>query len=118
MADLTGSVVLVADDDLGLAIELEERLTVADALVVGVRTVADALRFAEEDRVSVAVVDCRLVGGDCLPVCERLTANGTPVVFFCEEADVQRACTPREIIPKRAGPGVVVDTVARLLRSP
>ena len=118
MADLSGKVVLLADDDLGLAIELEERLTAAGALVVGVRTVADALRFAEEDRVSVAVVDCRLVGGDCRPVCARLAAHGIPVVFFCEEADVQQACTPCEIIPKSADPGAVVVTVARMLRAP
>jgi len=37
MADLSGKVVLLADDDLGLAIELEERLTAAGAPVVGVR---------------------------------------------------------------------------------
>jgi len=34
-----------------------------------------------------------------------LAAHGIPVVFFCEEADVQRACTPSEIIPKSADPG-------------
>jgi DNA-binding response OmpR family regulator len=117
MVRLDGRVVLVADDDLLLALDLEQRFTAAGALVVGVRTVADAVRFAEETRVSVAVVDCRLVGGDCRPICERLKARGTPIVFFSEEADVQRNCTPSEIIPKSADPGTVVDTVAQLLRS-
>ena len=117
MADLSGKVVLVADDDPALAIDLAQRFTAAGALVVGVRTVADGLRFAEEDHLSVAVVDCRLVGGDCGPICERLAAHGIPVVFFCEEADVQRACTPREIISKSADPAAVIDTAARLLCS-
>ena len=109
---------LVADDDLLLALDLEQRFTAAGALVVGVRTVADAMRFAGEARVSVAVVDCRLVGGDCRLICERLKAHGTPIVFFSEEADVQRNCSPREVIPKSADPGTVIDVVARLLRSP
>jgi len=117
MASLAGKVVLVADDDVMLALDLEQRFTAAGALVVGVRTVAAAMRFAAEARVSVAVVDCRLVGGDCRPICERLKARGTPVVFFSEEADVQQTCcSPRAIIPKSAGPGTVVDTVAQLLQ--
>ena len=118
MVSLAGKVVLVAGDDLLLAIDLEQRFTAAGALVVGVRTVADAVRFVEEIRVSVAVLDCRLVGGDCRPICERLKAHGTPFVFFSEEADVQRnCCSPRKIIPKSGGPGAVVDAVVQLLRS-
>jgi DNA-binding NtrC family response regulator len=118
MLSLAGKVVLVADDDLLLAIDLEQRLTDAGALVVGVRTVADAMRFAEEPRVSVAVIDGKLVGGDCTPICERLKAHGIPIVFFSEDADVQPNCSPSAVIPKSADPGTVIDAVARLLRSP
>ena len=114
---LAEKVVLVVEKDLLLAIDLEQRFTAAGAMVVGVRSVEDAVRVAGEARLSAAVIDCRPVGGDCRPICERLNARNIPIVFYSKLADVQQVCGPRKVVLKGARPEVVVDTVARLMAS-
>jgi DNA-binding response OmpR family regulator len=94
---------------------LEQRFTAAGALVVGVRSVDDAVRVVAEASISAAVIDCRPVGGDCRPICKRLNALNIPIVFYSELADARYECGPREVIPKDAPPEVVVDTVTQLL---
>ncbi|HEY5071023.1 MAG TPA: HWE histidine kinase domain-containing protein [Caulobacteraceae bacterium] len=79
--DIRGVTVLIVEDAVLLALELEAGLTEAGALVVG--TAAD---LAEAERMlalsfDVAVLDANLNGEAVTPVATALRARGTPFIF-------------------------------------
>jgi CheY-like chemotaxis protein len=79
--DIAGVKVLIVEDAVLLALELEAGLTDAGARVVGV-----AADLNEAERMlglafDVAVLDANLNGRSVLPVARMLAARGTPFIF-------------------------------------
>jgi DNA-binding response OmpR family regulator len=80
-ADIRGVRVLIVEDAVLLALELEAGLTEAGASVVGA---AADLQEAEEmlsRTFDVAVLDANLNGQSVAPVAKALAARGTPFIF-------------------------------------
>jgi CheY-like chemotaxis protein len=76
-----GRRILIVEDAVLLALELEAALTEAGAQVVGVAAdVAEALRMVETP-FDVAVLDANLNGQPVTPVAEALTALGKPFII-------------------------------------
>jgi PAS domain S-box-containing protein len=80
-ARITGLRLLIVEDALLLALELEAGLTEAGAIVVGVAgDLTEALGMVGRD-MDAAVLDANLNGDSVRPVAEALIARGVPIVF-------------------------------------
>jgi DNA-binding response OmpR family regulator len=81
-ASLAGLRVLVAEDEMLIAMELESMLQGLGCNVVGpVGTVALALRLARTKELDAAVLDVDLHGEKIFPIAQALQARGIPFVF-------------------------------------
>lgn len=80
---LRGRRVLVVEDDFFLALDLEEQLEAAGAIVVGpVPSIKDAaLLLAIARGIDLALLDVNLGGELVYPLADQLTAMGVPLVF-------------------------------------
>ena len=76
---LAGVRVLVVEDDMLIAIHVEEALRDLGCIVVGpVGKLDDALRLADGESLDAAILDVNVRGGHVYPVAERLRARGIP----------------------------------------
>lgn len=79
LASLTGRRVLVVEDDMMIALLIEEVLQSLGCTVIGpVGKLHAALRLATEEAIDAAVLDVTIRGGEVFPVAERLMARGIP----------------------------------------
>jgi CheY-like chemotaxis protein len=79
---LGGYRILIAEDNLFAAIELEQYLMDLGCQVVGpAATVDDALRLVKEERLEGALLDLNLRGQSALPVARELIARGIPLIL-------------------------------------
>jgi PAS domain S-box-containing protein len=88
---LVGRCVLLAEDELLVAMELEETLRCLGCEVLGpAATVEEALRLvlAEAGRIDAAVLDVNLAGRPSFPAADALTRHGVPVVFVTGYGDL------------------------------
>lgn len=83
MADnVAGFRVLVVEDEMLIALEIEESLRSLGCVVVGpVGKLDAALRLAREEELDAAILDVTIRGGDVFPVAEELLARGIPFVL-------------------------------------
>ena len=82
---LDGLNILVAEDDLRLARQLEQVIMEVGGYVVGpADTVSDALRLINVERVDGAILDTVLHREVPTPVAERLSDKGVPFVFHAD----------------------------------
>jgi two-component sensor histidine kinase len=81
LTDLGGVKVLIVEDAVLLALELEAGLTAAGARVVGVASdLEEARRLASLD-FDIAVLDANLNGQSVAPIAHSLALRGTPFIF-------------------------------------
>ena len=81
-ADLSGARVLVVEDSMLVALDLEAALAAAGAEVIGPATRLDeALDLARRERLDAAVLDINLDGEPVFPVAEALLRRTVPVLF-------------------------------------
>lgn len=81
-APLRGRRILIVEDELVIAMELEALLTGLGCQVLGpVPTVGKALRALEGDRPDAAVLDVNLQGERVTPVAEALQKQAVPFVL-------------------------------------
>lgn len=80
-ADLRGSKVLIVEDAVLLALELETGLADAGAEVIGPAYELEEAMGLLDRQIDAAVLDANLNGRSVLPVAEVLTARGVPFVF-------------------------------------
>ena len=77
--DLTNRRILVVEDDLAIAVLIEEVLQDAGCIVVGpVAKLDDALQLASEEALDAAILDITIRGGKVFPVVGHLQARGVP----------------------------------------
>jgi CheY-like chemotaxis protein len=74
--------VLVVEDELVIAVTIEDVLRALGCEIVGpVATVEKALKLARDETFDVAILDVTIRGGKVYPVAELLLARGIPFVF-------------------------------------
>ena len=118
-----GGRVLVLEDSVLVAMEIEAVLTEAGYAVLGpAATVAEAFQLMEARRTDAAVLDVNLGGGETsFPVATALRDQGTPFVFLTGYSN--RAVFPPELLdaPRIAKPFQerrLLDTLAAALARP
>ncbi len=76
---LTGRRILVVEDDMMIAVVIEEALQGMGCIVVGpVGKLDGALRLADDADIDAAILDVTIRGGQVFPVAERLQSRGVP----------------------------------------
>lgn len=78
----TGRRILVVEDEMLIAMIIEDALQESGGEIVGpVATLEAALKLAAEEKFDAAILDVTIRGGKVYPVAERLLARGIPFVF-------------------------------------
>jgi DNA-binding NtrC family response regulator len=74
--------ILIAEDNLYLALDLSNAVEDMDGRVVGpASTVAEALALLAQKHVAAAIVDCLLADGDVAPLARQLAERRVPFVI-------------------------------------
>jgi DNA-binding NtrC family response regulator len=80
---LTGLRILLVEDNFLIATYLKRLLTTWGVDVVGpAPSVDEASQLAEDHRLSGAILDVNIVGGNSVPVAAKLQARGLPFFFI------------------------------------
>jgi DNA-binding response OmpR family regulator len=83
LSPLRGRRVLIVEDELMVAMLVEDALTDEQCSIVGpCGTLADALLAARSEAVDVALLDVNLAGEMVFPVAEALEARGVPFLLL------------------------------------
>ncbi|MGA0603691.1 HWE histidine kinase domain-containing protein [Caulobacter sp. KR2-114] len=100
--DIRGVKVLVVEDAVLLAIELESGLTEAGAEVVGVAATLDEAQAMLALQFDVAVLDANLNGESVTPVAAALAARGQPFIFATgyRDADITTEAFDAPVVRK------------------
>lgn len=113
---LGGKRVLIVEDEMLLALDLEEGLRDAGCEVVGpAGSLRAALRLAENSEIDAAILDVNLAGERVFPVAHVLAERGIPFVFATAYAgsDDLYPSDVREV-PRLSKPYTVSQAVATL----
>ena len=79
---LAGCRILVVEDEMLIAVMIEETLQDLGCVVVGpVAKLDAALRLARDEALDAAILDVTIRGGQVYPVAEHLLARGIPFVL-------------------------------------
>ena len=81
-ASLMGRLILVAEDEPLIGLEIMLGFEDEGARVMMARTLTDALRAVEDPDLSAAILDYGLGGDDSNTVCERMKERHIPYVTF------------------------------------
>jgi CheY-like chemotaxis protein len=82
MTDQTGKRVLIVEDEILVAMHLEDLLMAMGHSVVGPATrLSEAMTFARDDDFEFAILDMNLAGTPSQPVADILRQRGIPFVF-------------------------------------
>lgn len=85
---LRGCRVLVVEDEMLIALEIEDLLLAMGCVVTGPATRLEiALQMAANEALDAAILDVRIRGGDVYPVAECLLARGIPFVLASGHGD-------------------------------
>ena len=114
---LAGRLVLIVEDELLIALDLQTALRSAGAKVVSAGYVEAGLYMSDHPALSAAVVDLRLGKGDGATVCQRLQRLGIPFVVHTAYSaeDVRRHCPTAPIIKKPARPELIIAALMSVL---
>jgi DNA-binding response OmpR family regulator len=115
---LSGRSILVVEDEPMIALEVHAAFNAAGANITSATNAQDALRVINGPGLSAAVVDINLGRGDCSVVCERLSRNGVPFVFYTGDArpEILLRWPDAPVLTKLAHRKRIVEVVAGLLR--
>ena len=114
---LDGSLILVAEDEPVIALDIARAFQAAGAAVVVKRTLRGALVAAEDAALSAAILDHVFGDGDSTPLCQRLQERNVPFVNYSGYSDVDQPCDEGVLVRKPADPQVLVTAVESLLRT-
>jgi DNA-binding response OmpR family regulator len=111
---LGGALVLVAEDEPLIAMDIADAFALAGAMVISCATLEEALAVADHPNLSAAVVDHVLGDGDSSALCQRLKDRNVPFVVYTGLGDLHGACAAGEHVKKPQKPEVLVSMVAEL----
>ena len=116
---LSGAHILVVEDEVLVAMDIESVLEDEGATIVGpAYTVAQALKLASREDISAAILDLRLSNDSVGPVAQLLAERRIPFVFYSGQptSDPLRAAWPwaRLLQKPASGPELVAAAVELL----
>lgn len=109
--DLAGHSVLVAEDEVLLALDIVSALEDAGARAQIATRVAEALKLLERSPFTAAVLDHTLADGESSPLCARLTERSLPFVLYTGWNVVEGPCSLAPVVHK---PASATELVAAL----
>ena len=112
---LIGHVILIVEDEVLIALNVQQALEDAGATVIVTRTLAASLVAVEDPSLSAAIVDHALGDGDSSEICERLKQRNVPFVTYSGFTQLGGPCAEAEHVNKPASPAVLVATLTGLL---
>jgi DNA-binding response OmpR family regulator len=116
---LRGARILVADDEVLIALDVEATIREAGAEVVGpCTTLSDAEKVARSETIDAAVLDIRLGEETTDCIVQELTQRGIPFVFYSGQSlsnMTGRWTNPPRVLVKPVPQLVLVEAVAQLL---
>ncbi|HYW16724.1 MAG TPA: response regulator [Allosphingosinicella sp.] len=116
-ADLSGTKILVIEDEFYLAMDIKEALERAGGQVRGpFADAGDGLAELERERPDCAIVDINLGNGPSFEIAEELQRWGVPFLFLTgyDAPAIPPGLADIERLEKPADSGTVVEAVARL----
>lgn len=81
-ASLTGCLVLIAEDEPLIAVEIRQGFEEEGAKVIMAQTLSEALLGVEDAALSVAILDHGLADGDSHKVCGRMKERNIPFIIY------------------------------------
>jgi len=119
-AQLAGAIVLLAEDELLLLLELESILRSAGAAEVHLcRNVKDALACAESQKLTAAILDIRLGQEFVTPVARVLEKCETPFMFYTGQTMTDPMFAEwgtRKIVLKPARSTIIIQVLTELIQ--
>jgi DNA-binding response OmpR family regulator len=110
---LTGLKVLVVEDEILIALGIEDALVEAGALVLGpVRRVSEALTILKRQVVQGAILDANLLDRDISPVLTNLIRRNRPLLLYSGTGVPEEVRHLREMIPVLAKPAPMEDLIS------
>ncbi|UCI16986.1 response regulator [Mesorhizobium sp. B2-1-8] len=118
---LSGARILVADDEILIALDIVDILADAGAQVVGpCTTLAETLKFAQHEELSAATLDIRLGRETTEAVAAALADRGIPFIFYSGQAlpaSIEARWPNCQVIGKPADQDALVNALKVLLKS-
>ncbi len=116
--ELAGRRLLLVEDELMVAMALEDALVDAGLVIVGpVARVGRAVELAREQSVDIALLDINLSGERVFPVAEVLAAKGVPFLFLTgySKSSLPAEYTSRPVLSKPCDMQVLLNEISRAL---
>ena len=120
LPELAGKRVLVVEDEMLIALQLEDMLADAGCIVVGpFARVADALAVAKAEIVDLALLDVNIAGEKSFPVAHVLEKRGVPFLFVTGygQAALPHDRPDWEAVGKPFFPDQVAERLAQKVRT-
>jgi ActR/RegA family two-component response regulator len=118
---LSGSCVLVVEDDFIVALDVQSSLEEAGATIVGPAfTLSRALELATRENISAATLDLRLGHDSSASVAAVLDERHIPFLFYTGQPvgdPVRRAWPHTKVLSKPASGHAIVDAIAEIMRT-
>jgi CheY-like chemotaxis protein len=114
MNDVAGLRLLVVEDEMLIAMTIEDVLTDLGCIVVGpAGSVAKALEILKGEEIDGAILDLNLKGEQALPVAEALQKRGTPFFFLTGygSAGLDQSQFDAPTLPKPFDPGALEQLI-------
>ncbi|WP_454817692.1 response regulator [Labrys neptuniae] len=117
---LAGHTILVADDEIIIALDIEDTLASAGARIAGpCLTLASALEITDQQSITAAVLDISLGRDTSEPIVDLLAARGIPIAFctgkMLPEAFRQKV-PDAPVLGKPVQHHLLLETMARLTK--
>jgi DNA-binding response OmpR family regulator len=112
---LTGRLILIAEDEPLIALDITLAFEDQGAWVMRARTLREALLGVENPDLSVAILDHALSDGDCSKVCARMKERNIPFITYSGYNNLGMTCRDGVHVRKPASMSVLVATVKDLL---
>ena len=111
---------LVVEDNMIIALDLEEMLTRGGAASVDVvSSVSEALRILDRLDIDAAILDLNLGAENSIPVADRLHSKNIPFVFatgYGERASIPEHLAGAPIMDKPYNEGTINDALSKAVR--
>ena len=117
---LSDRLILVVEDEVLVALDLEFAFREQGAQVIAARTLSEAMAMSEDRRIAGAVLDVRIGNEEVFPVAKLLSQRNVPFVFHTAHADtggdISRAWASNPIVRKPSYSRNVFAALQPLLR--
>jgi DNA-binding response OmpR family regulator len=112
---LMGSLILIAEDEPLIALDIKLAFEEEGALVIGARSLNEARLAVEDPTLSAAILDHALSDGDTSETCARLKERNIPFVTYSGYDHFRKTCRGGVHVQKPASMSVLVASVTDLL---